>query len=197
VPESGLLGRLVDLVAAAFATRFVLALPVGAKNAKVFAPAQPLTSSLPRLLEDVGVSSAIPARRQLRADLRAAESPPAPETAEPGVSAQVEPEKPGEDVGESLERLWLAIDRAEGVPDRTVVHDWRNYQARLSYIANLFVVSEGEAEFRQPVFPPEEEREYLEGLISSGIELTSSQAEVARRILQERQSQVESLSRGA
>jgi hypothetical protein len=157
--EEGFGRRLVDLVFAAFVTRYVLAIGVGAgaEPPQVFAPADPL--------KPVGAAVA-PFVEDLRGRV-------------------------GAPTADTLRRIWFATDRANGDPGLCRVHDWRNYSARISYIANLFVVSafDGVAaqKFTAPVFTDEEMAKFLSGRLPGdpGIELTSEQARIAATKIQE------------
>jgi hypothetical protein len=154
--EGGLLTRLVELVAAAFATRYILAIGVGRPAGHrepplVFAPTEPLDLLAPTM---TAYARAIAVDKDAEA-------------------------------AQSLRRIWVALDRADGVPERCRVRDWRTYSARVSYIANLFAVSATTAEFADAVFDEEDLRSYLEGRLPRGNEvmLTDDQYRAVQDLL--------------
>jgi hypothetical protein len=156
--EGGLLTRLVELVVAAFATRYILAIGVGRPAGHrepplVFAPAEPLDLLAPRMAAYA---------RAISKD-----------------------KDKGTEAAQALRRIWVALDRADGVPDRCRVRDWRTYSARVSYIANLFAVSATRAEFGEAVFDDEELRSYLEGRLPRGdeVKLTDDQYRAVQDLL--------------
>jgi hypothetical protein len=160
--EPGFVVRAVDLAAAAFATRYIVALavgrPAGPQRAPlVFAPADSL-------------------------DLRGTEIRDYARTVV--YKKYEEDEKREKDAaGHALRRIWISLDRADGVSNRCRVRDWRTYAARINYIANLFLVSAFEQRFAEPVFDEVELRSFLSGRLTDEeeIELTNEQAvEVAR-----------------
>jgi hypothetical protein len=100
-------------------------------------------------------------------------------TANRGVAAEA---------GEALQRIWFALDRANGEPARCRVRDWRNYSARISYIANLFIVAADEPQsdlFKAEVFSAEDIRQYLSGRLIgfSGIALNDAQRGAAELLI--------------
>jgi hypothetical protein len=150
VLERKLPARLFDLIAAAFATRFIISIGVGLADhgpAMVFAPGMPM--------ERVGAEPITQARAASQEALI------------------------------SLQGIWLALDRAQGVPARSIVRDWRNYRARISYIANLFAIADRHPPFSGPVFTDDEMMNYLRGVLPTqdGVALTDSQAGEVRRLL--------------
>ena len=154
--EGGVFTRAVELVVAAFATRYILAIGVGRPAGHrepplVFAPAEPL---------DLLAPATAAYARAIAADKDT-------------------------DAAQALRRIWVALDRADGVSDRCRVRDWRTYSARVSYIANLFAVSATTAEFTEAVFDDGELRSYLEGRLPPGDEvmLTDDQYRAVQDLL--------------
>jgi hypothetical protein len=132
--------RIFNVLAAAFATRFILSFPVGLsgqtqprKDGEVLAPAYPF--------DKAGFSAAV---EKYVYELTSSGSPAA----------------------KSLEEVWTALDYAYGAAHRTRVRDWRNYPYRVSYIANLFVICQSESYrevFQRPVLDKTEMKEFLSG----------------------------------
>jgi hypothetical protein len=107
-----------------------------------------------------------------------------------------ESESESEKAGECLRHIWVALDRADGHPDRCRVRDWRNYNARISYIANLFAVSVRDPTlFNQPVLSEHELRKVLAGRLikEDGIKLTPRQREAAQVVLNAEESPSDSI----
>jgi hypothetical protein len=100
---------------------------------------------------------------------------------------EVTKEKPSE-AAQALQRIWFALDRADGRSDRCRVQDWRDYSARMSYVANLFVVAANPPErdrFTTPVFTDEDMTEFLSGRLirDPGIVLNDRQRKVAEQLI--------------
>jgi len=157
VLEGSLLSRLFDLVTAAFATRFILAIGVGRRGAgTTAADREPVMVFAPGLpLERVG--------NEPIAATRAA----------------------GTEATASLEGVWFALDRVQGEPGRSLVRDWRNYPSRISYISNLFAIADHYSSFRDPVFAESELLNFLRGSLPAddGVRLTAKQLAAARQLL--------------
>jgi hypothetical protein len=90
-----------------------------------------------------------------------------------------------EEIHQRLERVWFALDRAGGQPDRSRVRDWRNYSARVSYIANLFMAASDEAAFHESVLSEKALESYLRGrlLQEDGVGLTPKQYLAAKNLV--------------
>ena len=93
-------------------------------------------------------------------------------------------EEKSSEAAQALQRIWFALDQADGRSDRCRVRDWRNYSARMSYIANLFVVAANPPEcdrFTTPVFTDEEMSKFLSGRLirDPGIVLDDDQRQAA------------------
>ncbi len=149
--EGYFVGRLLDVVAATFATRYILSFPVGIsrtrprrreKDGEVFAPAYPFEK--------------VDLRTDVRDYVHSLESPNGPAT----------------EASKSLKSIWSALDYAFGDAQRTPVRDWRSYPYRISYIANLFVVASQSKpyreEFLKPVLMKEDRDQFLSGKLPSG-----------------------------
>jgi hypothetical protein len=144
--------RIFNVLAATFATRFILSFPVGIsgstqprKDGEVLAPAYPF--------DKAGFSAAVE-------------------------KYVYELERSGSPAAESLKEVWSALDYAYGAAHRTRVRDWRNYPYRVSYIANLFVICQSESYrevFQRPVLDKMEE--FLSGNLPSelGVKLNRKQ----------------------
>ena len=140
--EGLLPGRLLNILAASFATRFILSFRVGNSSSKpsrrneermTLAPAYPLDQAQLCIGVDKYVHS-LP--------------------------------DPHSYAAERLKAVWSALDYADGDADRTPVRDWRNFTYRVNYIANLFVISQLEPNrriFLEPVLEEAEMKEFLSG----------------------------------
>jgi hypothetical protein len=140
--EGWTIARMVNVMAATFATRFILSFPVGIsgstpprreKEGKILAPAYPF--------DKVQLSAAVDRYVHSPADS-------------------------GSPAAESLKEVWSALDYAYGDADRTPVRDWRNFPYRVSYIANLFVICQSENYreiFQKPVLCEADMKEFLRG----------------------------------
>jgi hypothetical protein len=154
--EGWTVARMVNVLAATFATRFILSFPVGIsgstsplfeKDGKILAPAYPFDKA------------------QLSVALN---------------SYVYKLANPGSQAAESLKEVWSALDYAYGAAHRTSVRDWRNYPYRVSYIANLFIICQSEGYrdiFQKPVLCKRDMERFLSGNLPArlGVRLNRKQ----------------------
>jgi hypothetical protein len=159
VTEARFAVRLIDLAAAAFVTRYILSIRIGPADEYDMEP-------------DQVFAPANPLHQCNEAD----------ET----ITKLIDRNEVGENpAGESLRRIWFALDRAAARPDRCRVRDWRNYASRISYIANLFTFSiNNNSMFNQPALSIDELHDFLAGRLpkKDGIPLNPAQCEVVRSL---------------
>jgi hypothetical protein len=160
--EGRLPTRMLNVLAASFATRFILSFPVGIsgsepprreKEGTILAPAYPFD------------------RVQLSMDVdRYVHSLP----------------DPGSEAAENLKAVWSALDYAYGDANRTPVRDWRHFSYRVSYIANLFVLSQSKVYrriFLKQVLEEADMKEFLDGQLPCrlGVRLNREQKRLWRQ----------------
>ena len=159
VTEARFAVRIIDLAAAAFVTRYILSIRIGPADEYDMEPGQVFAPANP--LDQCNEADETIMKLIDRN----------------GVD--------GNPAGESLRRIWFALDRAAARPDRCRVCDWRNYASRISYIANLFAFSvNNNSMFDQPVLSIDELHDFLAGRLrkKDGILLNPAQCEVARSL---------------
>jgi hypothetical protein len=139
--EGGILTRILNAVAAAFATRYILSFRIGVSGKRARRSVASEVLAPPYEFSKIDLHYAVDKSVYSLLD-------------SPLESAQ------------SLLSVWSALDYAHGKEDRTLVHDWRQFPYRISYIANLFVISQFEpyrSRFLEPVLSQADVQVILQG----------------------------------